>query len=111
MNDTPALDSIMATFKGRFLIATIVWVVFWPALWFIRLGDITGPKAWFWIIGELNYPIVAIAYWLIDDRLVRAGLKPWWVLAVGMLLIAAVMPFYYHRYGFALGVSLEARLF
>jgi len=80
-------------------------------LFFLKLGDITGHKAWFWIIGELNYPVAAVAYVLIDSTLTRSGLKPLMVFGVSVLIIAACMPFYYDRIGFALGVSLEARLF
>jgi len=75
----------------------------------IKLGDITGPKAWFWIIGELNYPVVAVAYILLDTLLERLRLKPWMVFASSTLIIAACMPFYYERYGFTLGVTIEAR--
>ena len=77
----------------------------------IKRGDITGPQAWFWIIGELNYPVVAVAYVLLDTLLIQSRLKPWMVFIASVLIIAACMPYYYERYGFVLGVSLEARLF
>lgn len=99
----------LASFWTRFLIASILWFAFWPILWFIKIGDITGPKAWFWIVGALNYPVVAVAYGLLDGLLRRMGLKPWMVFFVAVVLIVACMPFYYERYGFTLGVSLEAR--
>jgi len=76
---------------------------------FFKIGEITGAKAWFWIIGELNYPVVAVAFVLLDGLLERFGLKNWLLFTVTVLLIAAIMPFYYERYGFALGVTLEAR--
>lgn len=89
----------------------MLWVVSWPIFWFFRIGDITGPKAWFWIIGELNYPVVAVAYVLIDGMLARSGVRPTAVFLVAIATIAVCLPFYYHRFGFVLGVSLEARLF
>jgi len=97
------------TFLKRFLWATLLWAVFWPVFWFIRIGDITGPKAWFWIIGELNYPVVAVAYALLDSIINKFGMKPWMVFISAVGLIALAMPFYYQRYGFALGVTIEAR--
>jgi len=66
----------------------------------IKRGDITGPQAWFWIIGELNYPVVAVAYVLLDTLLIQSRLKPWMVFIASVLIIAACMPYY-----------LEARLF
>ena len=93
----------------RFLLASALWIVFWPILWFIKIGDITGPKAWFWIVGELSYPVVAIVYLLLDSMLKEFGLKPWLVFTVALALITVAMPFYYERYGFALGVTIEAR--
>jgi len=87
------------------------WALAWPIVYFFKLGDITGPKAWFWIIGELNYPVAAAAYVLIDGLLASSGVKPWHVFIISVLVIAACMPIYYPRWGFALGVSLDARLF
>ena len=86
-----------------------MWLLAWPILYFFKLGEITGSKAWFWIIGELNYPVVAIAYVLIDKLLQSFGLKSWMVFVGSVAVIAVCMPFYYKRYGFALGVTLEAR--
>jgi len=56
----------------------VLWVLFWPIFWFIKIGDITGPKSWFWIIGEMNY------------------------------VVAAAMPFLYKWFGFKMAVLLEA---
>jgi len=58
---------------------------------------------------ELNYPVVAVAYLLLDSLLERLRLKPWMVFASSIMIIAACMPFYYERYGFTLGVTIEAR--
>jgi len=102
---------LVSTFWRRFVLATLVWVLAWPLVYFFKLGDITGPKAWFWIIGELNYPVVAAAYVLIDGLLVSSGVRPWKVFVVAVLVIAVCMPMYYARWGFSLGVSLDARLF
>jgi hypothetical protein len=104
-------DFFVKTFWHRFASASLLWVVAWPVIWFFRIGDITGPKAWFWIIGELNYPVVAVAYVLIDGMLVRSGVRPLAVFLISVTTIAVCLPFYYQRFGFALGVSLEARLF
>jgi len=98
-------------FYLRFFAATVLWLVSWPILWFIKIGEIFGPKAWFWIIGELNYPVVAVAYFLLDSLFNRLGLKPWMIFVGSVSVIALGMPFYYQRYGFALGVTLEARFF
>lgn len=100
---------LLSSFWKRFLIASLLWAVFWPILWFIKIGDITGPKAWFWIVGELSYPVVAVAYYLLDGLFNSLGMKPWIIFTVSIAIIAVCMPFYYERYGFALGVTLEAR--
>lgn len=104
-------EFFVQTFWRRFLWASVLWVIAWPIIWFFRIGDITGPKAWFWIIGELNYPVIAVAYVLIDTLLVRSGVRPLAVFCVAVATIVVCMPFYYQRFGFVLGVSLEARLF
>lgn len=104
-----AFNTIFAAFYKRFLLASALWLVSWPILYFIKLGEITGPKAWFWIVGELSYPVVAVAYVLIDSLLQRLGLRAWLLFLVSVSLIAVCMPFYYERYGFALGVTIEAR--
>ena len=104
-------ESVTPSFWQRFILATLLWVLAWPIVYFFKMGDITGPKAWFWIIGELNYPVVAVAYILIDRLLATSGLKPWTVFTLAVLVIAVCMPFYYQRFGFTLGVSLDARLF
>lgn len=93
----------------RFLLASFLWLVFWPIFWFIKIGDITGPKAWFWIVGELSYPVVAVAYLLLDSLFKSFGLKPWMIWASALTLIVLAMPYYYKHYGFPLGVTLEAR--
>jgi hypothetical protein len=98
-----------STVYRRFLLASILWVAFWPILWYIKIGDITGPKAWFWIVGQLSYPVVAIVYLLIDNLLKNLGMKPWVIFWVAVVAITMVMPFYYQKYGFALGVTLESR--
>lgn len=103
------MSRLLRTTLSRFLTASIVWLIFWPTLWFFKLGDITGPKAWFWIVGELSYPVVAMAYLALDFLLARLGVKPIGVFLGALLVIVALMPFYYERYGFALGVSIEAR--
>ena len=100
---------MLSSIYKRFFLATILWVVFWPVLWFIKIGDITGPKAWFWIVGELNYPVVAVAYLLLDSLLTSTGRTPKTVFFVSLAIIAIAMPFYYQRFGFALGVTIEAR--
>ena len=103
--------NLVGSFWRRFLLATVIWALAWPIVYFFKLGDITGPKAWFWIIGELNYPIAAAAYVLIDSILSGIVRKSWLVFLLAVAIIAACMPFYYARYGFVLGVSLDARLF
>lgn len=103
---TPLFNS----FYKRFLLASALWLICWPVLYYIKLGEITGPKAWFWIIGELNYPVVAIFYVLIDNLFQQfLNKKPWMIFAATVVVIAISMPFYYEKYGFALGVTIEAR--
>lgn len=101
--------NFVSTLYRRFLFASLLWIAFWPILWFIKIGDITGPKAWFWIVGELSYPVVALFYVLIDNLLKELGIKPWAIFMATVTLITVAMPFYYEKYGFALGVTLEAR--
>lgn len=101
--------TIFTSIYKRFFLASMLWLISWPVLYFIKLGEITGPKAWFWIIGELNFPVVAVVYIGMDTLLSRMGLKPWMTFTATVLLIAVCMPFYYERYGFALGVTIEAR--
>ena len=93
----------------RFLLASLLWAVSWPILYYFKIGEITGEKAWFWIIGEINYPVVAAAYSLIDLICERIGMKPKITFIVSVLVILVCMPYYYERYGFALGVTIEAR--
>ncbi len=104
------MQFVNALYK-RFFLATLIWLIAWPAVYWIKLGEITGAKAWFWIIGELNYPVAAIAYLCVDSLLKAVRLKPWMIFVGAVMIIAIAMPFYYERIGFALGVSLEARLF
>ncbi len=100
---------ILHSLLRRFLLASVLWFVSWPILYYIKLGDITGAKAWFWIVGEINYPVAAVAYWLLDSLFVRFGLKPLYVFIASIAVIAVCMPYYYQHYGFALGVTIEAR--
>lgn len=101
----------ISTYKRRFALATVLWCIAWPVLMYFERGDITGPQAWFWIIGVLNYPVAAIVYSLLDTLIKSFIGKPWVVFITTIAVISAGMPFYYDRYGFALGVSVEARFF
>lgn len=101
--------NFFSTVYRRFLLASLLWVAFWPILWYIKIGDITGPKAWFWIVGQLSYPVVAMVYLLIDNLLKNLGMKPRVIFWGAVAAITMAMPFYYQKYGFALGVTLEAR--
>ena len=93
------------------MFASLLWFVSWPILYYFKLGEITGPKAWFWIVGALNYPVAAVVYLFVDNILKSLGTKAWLVFVLAVMLIAIAMPFYYDRYGFALGITLEARYF
>ena len=95
----------------RFLIASVLWFVSWPIIYYFKIGEITGAKAWFWIVGEINYPVVALAYILIDQICERFGMKPNIIFIVSVAVIMICMPYYYKHYGFALGVTIEARYF
>ena len=103
------MAAIFDTRLKRFALASGLWLLAWPLLYFVKIGEITGPKAWFWIVGELNYPVIAIVFVLLDSVFQSWGMKPWIVFAASILIICVGMPFYYQHYGFALGVSIEAR--
>lgn len=102
---------LVATFMRRFALASFLWVIAWPVVMYFERGDITGAQAWFWIIGVLNYPVAAVVYSLLDGLVKSLIKKPWIVFLTTIAVISACMPFYYERYGFSLGVSIEARLF
>jgi len=85
--------------------------VFWPVLWYFKIGVITGPKSWFWIIGELNYPFAFIMFYWADSFLVKIFKDPRMVFISGMLMVACVMPFFYQWAGFRMAVLMEAFLF
>ena len=93
----------------RFVIASLLWFVSWPIIYYFKIGEITGAKAWFWIVGEINYPIVAVAYFLLDQVCERFGMKPNIIFLVSVVVIMICMPYYYKHYGFPLGVTIEAR--
>lgn len=89
----------------------MLWVLFWPLLWYLKIGDITGEKSWFWIVGELNYPFALLMFYVIDGMLSRVFKKPWVLFLGSVLLVSCVMPFFYQRVGFSMGVLMEAVLF
>ena len=99
------------TLVRRVVSGTVLWLVFWPVLWFFRIGDITGPKAWFWIIGELNYPFGLLAYILADFAISRFTARPLVIFSGSVIAVILFMLFFYERYGFTFGVVAEARLF
>lgn len=99
------------TLVRRVVSGTVLWLVFWPVLWFFRIGDITGPKAWFWIIGELNYPFGLLAYILADLAISRFTARPLVIFSGSVIAVILFMLFFYERYGFTFGVVAEARLF
>ena len=81
---------------------------FWPIFWFIKIGDITGVKSWFWIIGELNYPIAALCFYYVDSLVGRVSKTGWKIFLFSALAITAAMPFLYNWIGFKMAVLLEA---
>ena len=99
------------TLVRRVVSGTVLWLVFWPVLWFFRIGDITGPKAWFWVIGELNYPFGLLAYILADLAISRFTARPLVIFSGSVIAVILFMLFFYERYGFTFGVVAEARLF
>ena len=99
------------TLVRRIITGTVLWLAFWPVLWFFRIGDITGPKAWFWIIGELNYPFGLLAYILADLAISRFTARPLVIFSGSVIAVILFMLFFYERYGFTFGVVAEARLF
>jgi hypothetical protein len=105
------INSPVSTFRRRLLCATILWLLFWPVFRYIQLGDITGPKAFFWITGVLNYPVTAALFAFIDGTLAKSKLNRWWVFLASAAIAAASVPLYYDRVGFPLGVFTDAWLF
>jgi len=71
----------------RFLIASVLWFVSWPIIYYFKIGEITGAKAWFWIVGEISYPVVAVAYFLIDQVCERFGMRPNIIFIVSVAVI------------------------
>ena len=74
----------------------------------MKIGDITGAKSWFWVIGELNYPIAALCFYIINgmvEPVIRAG---WKIFIITTAAVAAAMPFLYKWVGFKIAVLLEA---
>ncbi len=105
------IDSLLATAWRRLIPATVLWIAFWPTLWFIRIGEITGPKAWFWIVGELSYPFAVMVFFLADGVLTRFNLRPLLMFCGSVAAVAVFMLFFYPRGGFSFGVLAEAFLF
>lgn len=105
------IEPLFATFWRRLLVATLLWIVFWPLLWLIKIGDITGPKAFFWIVWALNYPAALLVFMLLDSLLVKTAMRLWMVFVGSAAVAALTVPFYHQRVGFRLGVPLEAFLF
>lgn len=105
-----SLSHCFSTFPRRLLVATVLWILFWPVFWYFRIGDITGPKSWFWIIGELNYPIAAISFSFINDMAEKAIKSGWKIFLLSAVVVAAAMPFFYKWFGFKMAVLLEAIL-
>ena len=104
-------NPLIGTLVRRLILGTVLWIAFWPILWFFRIGDITGPKAWFWIIGELNYPFGLLAYTIADMAISRVSVKPLVIFGGSVVAVALFMLYFYSRYGFTFGVVAEARLF
>jgi len=102
------LTGLFSTFTRRLLVATVLWVLFWPIFWFIKIGDITGPKSWFWIIGEMNYPIAVFCFHAIDGMVEKALKEGWKIFLLTTAVVAAAMPFLYKWFGFKMAVLLEA---
>lgn len=76
--------------------------------WYLKIGDITGAKSWFWIIGELNYPIAAASFYIVDDMVEKAVKTGWKNFLLTTAVVAAVMPFFYKWFGFSMAVLVEA---
>jgi len=105
------IQTFVSTFWRRLLTATILWLLFWPLLRFVQLGDITGAQAFFWITGVMNYPVAAAIFIAVDGVLASHSLSRWWVFIISATIAAASVPFYYDRIGFQLGVFVDAWLF
>lgn len=105
------ISDLFSTMWRRLAVATVIWVFFWPLFWFIRIGEIFGAKSWFWIIGELNYPIAALCFITIDGFLNQTRLLKWQVFLLSAIAVAAAMPYLYKRIGFSFAVLVEAILF
>lgn len=93
------------------LTATLLWLLFWPVLRFLQLGDISAAKAFFWITGVLNYPVAISIYATIDGCLANRNISRWRVFWTGAAIAAASVPLCHDRIGFQLEVFVDAWLF
>jgi len=105
------MKGMISTLWRRIALGTVLWIVFWPTLWFIRTGEITGPKAWFWIIGELNYPFALLVYYSADSFVRKFNPQPFVAFFSGVAAVVLFMLLFYPRGGFSFGVLAEAVLF
>lgn len=105
------ITKMLASPWRRFALATVLWWVFWPLFYLIKLGDISGPQAFHWLIGVMNYPVVILVFAFADTILSWLKLRLWLVFTLSAAVAALSVPFYFHRVGFALGVFADAWLF
>lgn len=105
------ISKMLTTSWRRLGLATVLWFIFWPTLWLIKTGDITGPQAFHWITGAMNYPVAILVFAFADTIFMWFKLKPWLIFLLSAVVAALSVPFYYHRVGFTLGVFTDAFLF
>ena len=106
-----SLHATVSTPRRRFFLATVLWIIFWPALRFIQLGDITGPQAFFWITGMMNYLVAAPLFSIADGIFSRFLSKPWLIFLACAIATGLTVPLYHQRVGNTFGVFVDAFLF
>jgi len=102
---------MISTLWRRIVLGSVLWFAFWPIFWFFRIGEITGPKAWFWIIGQLNYPFALLIFYLIDGAIAKFNPRPVAIFFGSVVAVVIFMLVFYPRGGFSFGVLAEAILF
>lgn len=105
------ITKMIATSWRRIALATLLWWLFWPSFYLIKLGDITGPQAFHWLTWAMNYPVAILVFAFVDGILTWSKLRPWLIFFLSAAVAALSAQFYYHRVGFTLGVFADAWLF
>lgn len=108
---TSLINRLTMTPGRRWVTATVLWLIFWPLLSYIQIGEITGYKMFFWLVGAMNYPAALVIFLIVDGLLDQFELNHWIIFVISCAIAGASVPLYHFRVGFPLGVYLDAYLF